>query len=129
ELEGIGPVSGKPPEVVTAVKNPRAFAKLLAEVGLPYPRIADSPSPSRKWVRKRIGGTGGTHIRPAGSAPPRDGEGWYYQEVAPGRPLSVLFVANGRSAAIIGFSRQWAAPGPETPFRYGGCVAPAAVSD
>jgi predicted ATP-grasp superfamily ATP-dependent carboligase len=129
ELASIAPLIGNPPEVVAAVKNPHAFARLLGEVGLPHPRIADSPSPDRKWLRKQSGGTGGTHIRPAGSTPLCDGGGWYHQEVAPGCPLSVLFVANGRSAAIIGFSQQWVAPSPETPFRYGGCVAPAAVSD
>ncbi|HLJ63392.1 MAG TPA: ATP-grasp domain-containing protein [Stellaceae bacterium] len=58
---------------------------------------------------------------------PQAGEGEvgsYFQQEVPGTPLSVLFLADGRKARLVGFSEQWCAPTPEQPFRYGGCMGP-----
>ncbi|MDB5408532.1 MAG: hypothetical protein JWL84_3444 [Rhodospirillales bacterium] len=129
ELARNAPLLGNPPEVVAAVKDPFAFAALLARLGLPHPAIATAPPPppAGEWLRKRRGGSGGTHIRTAGEisfpADPRD----YWQERESGESVSALFVANGRGASVLGFSRQWTASTDRTPFRYGGCAGPVAL--
>ena len=41
--------------------------------------------------------------------------------------MSALFVGNGSGARVLGFSEQWTAPTPRSPWRYGGAVRPAAL--
>jgi predicted ATP-grasp superfamily ATP-dependent carboligase len=123
ELARHAPLLGNSAACVRAVKAPFALAALLDRLGLPCPRVAEHPIPRFGWLRKRIGGSGGAHIRP--EAPPEPG--FYYQERAFGRPVSALFVADGRAARVIGFSEQWSSPTATMPFRYGGCAAPAAI--
>lgn len=52
----------------------------------------------------------------------------YYQRQVPGRPVSALFVADGRDARVLGLSDQWAAAGEQAPFRFGGCAGPVLLS-
>ena len=123
-LAETAPVLGNPPEIVAAVKDPTRLAATLAALGLPHPqtRLAP-PEHGEGWLSKRVGGSGGVHIRRAGAVAP----GRYYQREVAGRPVSVLFVADGRRARTIGFSAQWCDATPEQPFRYGGCVTPAGL--
>ncbi len=51
----------------------------------------------------------------------------YFQRIAPGEPVSILCLCDGREARALGSSRQWAAPAPGEPFRFGGCVRPAGL--
>jgi len=46
----------------------------------------------------------------------------YYQRFVTGQSISALFVGDGKGARVVGFSRQWALPTAEAPFRYGGAV-------
>jgi predicted ATP-grasp superfamily ATP-dependent carboligase len=126
DLAALAPLIGNTPETVAATKDPFGFAALLSRLGLPHPAVFEAPPPGGVFVSKRRGGAGGTHIRPAG-AQPVAGRNRYYQTVAAGQPFSALFVANGRAAQIVGFSRQWTAPTARTPFRYGGCVGPVSL--
>jgi predicted ATP-grasp superfamily ATP-dependent carboligase len=49
--------------------------------------------------------------------------GSYFQRLAPGRGLSVLFLADGLRASVIGFNEQWTSPARDgLPFLYGGAV-------
>jgi hypothetical protein len=114
---------GNAPETVAAAKDPIGFAALLARLGLPHPPTTTAPPAGGDWLAKAAGGTGGGHIVPAGrlSAAP----GRYFQQRVPGRPLSALFLADGRAVRIIGFSEQWVAADAAAPFRYGGCAGPA----
>jgi predicted ATP-grasp superfamily ATP-dependent carboligase len=128
ELARIAPLIGNPAEVVATVKDPFSFADLLRRLGLPHPEVAAAPRPGASWLRKRRGGSGGTHIeRTTAAMVAADGDR-YFQAVAPGEPLSALFAANGRAACVIGLSAQWAAPTPTRPFRYGGCAGPVPVA-
>jgi predicted ATP-grasp superfamily ATP-dependent carboligase len=126
DLATLAPLIGNAPEAVAATKDPLGFAALLSRLGLPHPAVFEAPQPGGVFVSKRRGGAGGTHIRPAGVQPVA-GRNRYYQAIAAGQPFSALFVANGRAAQIIGFSRQWTAPTTRAPFRYGGCVGPVAL--
>lgn len=119
------PLLGNGAASVAAVKDEWRLAALLDRLGIPHPRIAAAPPPGSGWLRKKRGGAGGIHVRPADTAAREDGH--YFQERAPGQPISALFIADGRTARVIAFSEQWAAPSAAAPFRYGGCAGPAPV--
>ncbi len=118
---------GNTPEVLAKLKNPRAFAALCDDAGIPHPPPRFAPAPGGQWLEKQIGGAGGGHIRaiPAGTGPR---PGHYLQRRLSGRPVSALFVANRRAAMPLFFSTQWPDPAPAAPFRYGGAVRPAAIT-
>ena len=124
ELAAIAPLIGNSADVVAAVKDPFAFAALLGRLGLPHPEVATSPRPGSPWLRKRRGGSGGTHIQPAATRSAPTDASHYFQASAPGRSISALFVANGRGSRVLGLSVQWTAPTPTRPFRFGGCAGP-----
>ncbi|MET0313642.1 MAG: ATP-grasp domain-containing protein [Hansschlegelia sp.] len=120
------PVLGASPETVRRLKRPDRLASLLAEAGVAHPEIRpahSAPPPDGAWLSKRIGASGGAHIRPAGGA----AQGRYLQRRVEGRSISALFLADGASARVVGFSEQWLDPAPGAPFRYGGAVGPIAL--
>ncbi len=53
----------------------------------------------------------------------------YFQRRVAGVPVSALLLGDGRRVMTLGFSAQWAAPLPAHPFRYGGAVRPAPLSE
>jgi uncharacterized protein len=126
-LSAIAPLLGNPPEAVAAMKDPFGFAALMKRLGLPHPEIAKAPGSGAEWLRKRRGGSGGTHISPATAGTASVGPQYYFQARMAGEPVSALFVANGRTSRVLGFSLQWTAPTPARPFRYGGCAGPVSL--
>jgi uncharacterized protein len=118
---------GNDAETVRRVKDPQRFFGLLSELGIPHPPTRTLPpaAPQEGWLTKRIGGSGGGHVRPLESVPvPLPLQGVYYQQRVEGRPYSVLFLADGRRARIVGYNEQWAAAGiAGRPYLYGGAVA------
>jgi predicted ATP-grasp superfamily ATP-dependent carboligase len=126
DMGAVAPLLGNRAEVVAGIKDENRFAALLRSLGLPHPRIAAHPTGERGWLRKKRGGAGGMHVQWAGRD--TDAEGGYFQELAAGRPVSALFVANGSEARVLAFSEQWTAPTEAAPFRYGGCAGPAEVA-
>jgi uncharacterized protein len=112
-------------ETVARIKDPAFLSALCNNLGIPFPRVSSSkPEAQTEWLTKRRGGAGGTHIKPM--AQPVAGCGdVYYQQKLPGTPVSALFLADGKSAILLGFSTQWSLPAPRQPYRYGGAVRPA----
>lgn len=128
-LAGERPLLGNPPAAVRAMKSPAAFFGLLDRLGIPAPPTTPAPpADPRGWLAKRVGGAGGAHIRPAaGAAPGRD---VYYQRRVDGRPVSALFLADGRRAVVLAFSAQWPSPdGRGGDYRYGGAAFPEILPD
>ncbi|HET6468897.1 MAG TPA: ATP-grasp domain-containing protein [Geminicoccaceae bacterium] len=117
---------GSPPETVTRVKDPSMLAAALRQLGLPHPETRlDPPAEPEGWLRKRAGGAGGTHIRPARGDDAAE-PGWYFQRRVMGEPVSALVLGNGSDALVLGFSEQWPASGrAEAPYRFGGAAVPA----
>lgn len=104
------------------LKDPVMMQCLLHDLGVPHPRIFPDGAPDGvATLEKRVGGSGGGHIREARTS---RGEGWYLQERVEGRTVSALFLGNGRDACVLAFSEQWCAPAPDAPFRYGGAAGP-----
>ena len=118
------PVFGNAPDTVRSVKDPTSFGGLCDRLGIPHPAIRLDHAPGRGWLSKRSGGAGGSHVRPA-TPGRRVARGRYAQQRVPGGSVSALFLANGTTCRILGFSEQWPAPQPRHPFRYGGAAAPA----
>jgi predicted ATP-grasp superfamily ATP-dependent carboligase len=120
-------ICGNTPETLARLKHPRTFFALLDELGLPYPEVALlPPADPAGWLVKRIGGAGGSHIRPAGGI--KQAAGLYFQRHTNGRPVSALIAGDGDSGRLLGFSEQWPSPdGAAQPFRFGGAAQPAIV--
>jgi len=115
---------GNAPATVARTKDPKHFFALLDRLGLPYPAISFSPpADPAGWLRKRVGGSGGGHVEPARAGAAPEG-GCYFQRRMGGRPMGASFLADGRSALLLGFSEQWSSPGS---FRFGGLLQPAAI--
>jgi predicted ATP-grasp superfamily ATP-dependent carboligase len=117
---------GNRPTVLRAIKDPAMFFDLLDRLSLPHPEVRTRPPAKMAgWLVKGIGGAGGGHVRLlAGASKTAD---QYYQRRVPGRPVSCLFLADGRNASLLGWSEQWPSPDPDHPFRFGGAVQPAGV--
>jgi len=117
---------GNPPELVARLKDPTQFFGLLDRLSIPHPptRLA-RPDPPRGWLYKRCGATGGSHVvdARAAQADPSTAIG-YFQRRARGRNLSLLFLADGRRAQLIGISRQLTRGAGERPYTYAGAVGP-----
>ncbi len=110
---------GNAAEILCSVKEPASFFGALSRLGIPYPDTRSGPAgDSRGWLRKRIGGSGGMHVLPLeadGQCPP----GYFLQRAVAGRVYSVVFAANGRNAAIVGYNAIWQEPGT---FTYRGAI-------
>jgi uncharacterized protein len=125
----VGRLLGNPPEVVRTAKDPIGFFALLTRLGIPHPETVTEapPGPSDEgtgWLCKRIGGAGGAHVRQAEACCPT---GHYLQRQVPGRPHSLVFLADGRHAAIVGYNEIRIQGGTGAArFRYTGAVT---VSD
>ncbi|MGH8563326.1 MAG: ATP-grasp domain-containing protein [Gammaproteobacteria bacterium] len=121
----VGRFLGNPPKVVRRAKDPASFFALLARLGIPHPEtVTEAPAGSRAdrtgWLCKRIGGAGGTHVQPAEACCPT---GHYLQRRMLGRPHSVVFLADGRRAAIVGYNEIRVQGGTGAArFRYTGAV-------
>jgi predicted ATP-grasp superfamily ATP-dependent carboligase len=116
---------GNRPEVLRAIKDPAYFFGMLDRLGLPHPEIrSEPPAETAGWLVKGVGGAGGGHITALGEATATDA-GQYFQRRVAGRPVSCLFLADGRQGQLLGWSEQWPSPDPAHPFRFGGAVQPA----
>jgi uncharacterized protein len=114
---------GNDRSTVTTVKSPGTLSAICSNLGILFPEFSfRRPDNPVDWLVKRVGGAGGSHIRPASQPATRT---VYYQRKVPGAPISALFLANGANSTIIGFSTQWVQATAAKPYRYGGAVRPA----
>ena len=115
---------------ILKVKNPHSFFAFCDAVKMRYPATQLSrPASTIGWLQKRIGGSGGAHIKavlPLDFAQPAT---HYYQQLQAGTPYSCLFLANAKHAQVIGFNAQWCEPTAILPYRFGGAVSHAEVED
>ncbi|BDA86310.1 hypothetical protein Sa4125_38520 [Aureimonas sp. SA4125] len=120
---------GNTGETVRRLKDPMGFAGLCRELGIRHPetRMERPASDEDGWLSKRAGAAGGLHIGPLAERAPSPDR--YYQRVVGGDRRSVLFLASGGKAEILGLSEQWPSPSPTEPYRYGGACGPVTVAD
>lgn len=113
---------GNSSATVAASKDPRHFFTLLDRLGIAHPETSLAlPESPAGWLAKKIGGSGGTHVRPA-----RVDEAYapdtYFQRHVGGVCASVLFLADGRHARVVGFNEVWSRSIGDTPFAYAGAI-------
>jgi len=113
---------GSDAKTVAACKDPKTFFAALDKLSISHPETrSDAPSDATGWISKRIGGSGGRHIRVChgvSHGKPRR----YFQRQMSGERLSVsgTFLSPG---VLLSLTRQWIAPSEEHPFRFGGVVS------
>jgi predicted ATP-grasp superfamily ATP-dependent carboligase len=121
---------GNPPELVSRLKDPIELFGLLDRLSIPHPpTMLTRPDPPRGWLYKRCGAAGGSHVVDArlADADPVTATG-YFQRRTRGRNLSLLFLADGRHARLVGISRQLTRGVGERRYTYAGAVGPIDVS-
>lgn len=119
------PLIGNSAATVGAVKAPDGFFAVLEKCNIRHPKVYDllpANSISAIYLRKFVGGCGGTHISIADANSALQLDNHYYQEWIDGRSVSMLFVANAHRIEVVGFNEQWLSPTEKLPFRYGGAV-------
>ncbi|WP_395665446.1 ATP-grasp domain-containing protein [Methylocella sp.] len=123
------PRLGNAPDVLRRAKDPESLAALCRALAVPHPaRRRTRPDAPEGWLAKAQGGAGGTHVVPAAEVDGAgEAEGVYFQRRVGGAPVGVAVLGDGREAIALGASRQWTAPAPHEPFRYGGCARPAGL--
>ncbi len=119
---------GSGAKTIADCKNPKTFFAALDNLGISHPETrSDAPDDAAGWVSKRIGGSGGRHIRDcsgAARAKPRR----YFQKRLTGERYSIgaLIDSDGVQSSFA-VSKQWMAPSRATPYRFGGCVSKPAI--
>ena len=121
------PYLGTDADTLAALKDPTVFFPLLDKLGIAHPKTqTDAPANPDGWLKKRIGGSGGLHIKPC-TPTAKAGPRTYFQQQVPGQAVSALAIV-GKGGTAFALSKQWSAPTPRTPYRYGGAVSHAALS-
>jgi len=101
-LSRYAPVAGNAAAVVRRIKDPAQFFPLLDRLGIPHPPIRLAPSADCDgWLCKPAGGEGGLGIAPWSAGQPLP-PGCYLQQRIEGRSRSVVFLADGCRARIVG---------------------------
>lgn len=119
---------GSSAETLSACKDPAKFFSLLDGLGVLHPETHIAPPvDARGWISKRIGGSGGRHIRDCSEHPQRRPRR-YFQKKLSGTRYSVGALlapdqsrADSRSSFAV--TKQWTAPALQMPYRFGGCVS------
>jgi predicted ATP-grasp superfamily ATP-dependent carboligase len=96
------------------------FFRLLDSLNIVHPEVRlNAPGDADNWLAKGLFSTGGTHVKPASVCKKDD----YFQRKIEGVAVSLLFVADGKVARVIGFNQQFNAPTAEMPYRFAGAVS------
>lgn len=107
ELDSIAPVFGNDATTVARCKAPMNLAETAHRAGVRCAEVDISgPVAGDDWLMKPIGGCGGIGVR-AARAGEAIAEGWFAQRRIDGVPASVLFLADGHDARIVGVTRQY----------------------
>lgn len=115
---------GNTAKSVDDTKMPHTFFSLCDTLKIAYPPTQfERPVNSLGWLKKQIGGSGGAHIQQALPLDFTMGRLHYYQKIQAGTPYSCLFLADRKNAQVIGFNEQWCEPSTLLPYRYGGAVS------
>ena len=134
-ISQILPIIGNSHQIVEQCKSPQFFFNLCDTLKMPYPATQyERPNSSLHWLQKRIGGSGGAHIKAVLPIDLAKKTQHYYQKIQAGTPVSCLFLAssslpNQTHAQIIGFNEQWCCSTNLLPYRYGGAVSHADLSE
>ena len=130
EIAKLIPIIGNAPQAVQSCKNPHILAEFCKFNQFAIPTIAFSrPTNTIGWLQKQIGGSGGAHIKAVSPLEIAINQNVYYQKIQAGTPYSCLFLADEKNAQVIGFNEQWCHASAVLPYRFGGAVSHADLSE
>ncbi|HIF51709.1 MAG TPA: ATP-grasp domain-containing protein [Thiotrichaceae bacterium] len=132
-LDSVGklaPVLANCKGTVLRLKEPISFCEILDKEGIKHPHTTYSrPIDSKKYLVKKVAGIGGEHVSWFENNLAYDESGFYYQEYIKGIVSSVVFLADGLHAHIVGFNQQLQTDQfVEMPFLYLGAMTTNEVS-
>lgn len=100
-------ILGNTPDIFFGAQNKARFFSVLDALKIPYPEVAfEAPDDAENWLVKPMQGQGGLGIKRYDPVQRASGK-VYWQKFQFGAAHSVLFLANGREAQVIGFNAQW----------------------
>lgn len=112
-------VVGNLPQTLQCSRSFDFFA-LLDGLAIKHPEAQlNAPDDAQAWLVKQLNGTGGTHVKPAELG----FEGDYFQRKVDGKPVSLLFLADGKTVKSVGFNQQLLGPTANMPYRFAGAVS------
>lgn len=122
-------ILGNQPDVFVKVQDKKVFFSVLDELHIPYPQVAFNPPQHNigQWLIKPLHGQGGIGIRRYTDK--KQIASVYWQRYKPGSAHSLLFLADGENAHILGFNSQWATQHNQEDFIFSGVINDCALSD
>jgi len=123
-LAELAPVFANSKESIVALKEPVNFFEMLDRNSIQHPDVLFSePIDSKDYLIKRIAGIGGDHVIWCDQVDSEQGLACYFQKFIPGMVSSVVFLANGLQARIVGFNQQLqSSEFADMPFLYQGAI-------
>ena len=116
-------VVGNTPAVFLSIQNKVDFFSKLKQHKIPYPDVAfQAPIENDVWLIKPMQGEGGIGIKKYKELP-ENLASYYWQKQCGGRPMSVLFVANGTEFKIYGFNEQLIIQVDDNEFVFSGVIS------
>lgn len=101
-------VLGNTPAVFRSLQNKAEFFATLGALNIPFPEVSfTSPDAGCDWLVKAMRGQGGMEARRYRVNCEIDLVDVYWQRFQSGTPGSVLFLADGKNAGVIGFNTQF----------------------
>ena len=117
-------------KTVADCKNQHTFFAFCDAHNMSHPATQlQRPKHTKNWLEKRIGGSGGAHIKAVLPLDLPQQLSVYYQQIQAGTPYSCLFLADAKNTQVIGFNQQWCNSSVLLPYRYGGAVSHADLTD
>lgn len=120
-------VLGNSPASVRLCADPVLLSTRLEKLGISGPEVRiQRPNPLTGWLVKKKGCAGGGHVQPA-SRSQNTSDPFYWQRQCSGQPYSVLFLAGGGAAHIIGVSQLLPSGKADAPYAWSGAIGPIRV--
>jgi methenyltetrahydromethanopterin cyclohydrolase len=123
-------ILGNSPNTFIALQNKRDFFQSLKQLNIYHPEVCFTrPNNCDNWLVKPQHSQGGLNIQQLSNFNANNvTEAHYYQRYIKGESLSVLFLANGKKAHVIGFNQQFTTQLGKQPFVFAGIINHAELS-
>ncbi len=129
-LAGHFQILGNHPENFIALHNKRDFFQRLRQLNINYPEVRfTAPDDCEGWLIKPEQSQGGVNIQHLTKNSSAYLEAaYYYQRYLNGKALSVLFLADGTQAQVIGYNQQLVTSFTNQPFVFAAILNQAELS-